>query len=134
MFIFPGFRGEHINFFVWLTGRLSQGQPDPDQSEKSMFMCLFSLSLPRTERDRTKHIRLSNIDLLAQRKDASIEFSDILFPCRTPSPRPQPDPTQHSKTDPKRTRNRPESLWTRNGPETDQDQALRWEVNTPHRR
>ena len=39
--------------------------------------------------------------------------SDILFPFRTPSQRPHPDPTQHPKTDldPKRT-------------ETDQNQAL----------
>ena len=28
-------------FFVRLTGRLSQGQPDPDQRKKFMFMCLF---------------------------------------------------------------------------------------------
>ena len=30
-----------MDFFVWLTGRLSWGQPDPDQSKKIMFMCLF---------------------------------------------------------------------------------------------
>ena len=38
---FPGLGGEHINFFVRLTGRLSQGQPDPDQSKMFIFMCLF---------------------------------------------------------------------------------------------
>ena len=31
--------------------------------------------------------------------------SDILFPYRSPSPRPHPDPTQHPETDPKRSRN-----------------------------
>ena len=36
---FLGFGGEHINFFVRLSGRL--GQPDPDQSEKLMFICAF---------------------------------------------------------------------------------------------
>ena len=41
MFDFPGVGGEHINVFVRLTGRLSQGQPDPNQSKKLMFMCLF---------------------------------------------------------------------------------------------
>ena len=35
--------------------------------------------------------------------------SDILFPYRSPSPRPHPDPTQHRETDPKRTQNRPET-------------------------
>ena len=44
-------------------------------------------------------------------------FSDILFPYRSPSPRPHPDPTQH----PKRTRNRPET--EPNGPETDRNGA-----------
>ena len=28
-------------FLFFLAGRLSQGQPDPDQSKKFMFMCLF---------------------------------------------------------------------------------------------
>ena len=46
--------------------------------------------------------------------------SDTLFPYRSPSPRPHPDPTQRSRngpeTDPKRTRNRPkrtrnQALW-----------------------
>ena len=32
-------------------------------------------------------------------------ISDILFPYRSPSPRPRPDPTQHPEMDPKRTRN-----------------------------
>ena len=30
-----------MNLFLRLTGRLSQGQPDPDQSKKFMLMCLF---------------------------------------------------------------------------------------------
>ena len=52
--------------------------------------------------------------------------SDILFPYRSPSPRPHPDPTQHPDTDPKRTRNRPEtdpkrSQTESNGPETDRN-------------
>ena len=38
---FPGFGGEHINFFVRLTGRLWWGQPDPRQSKQFMFTCLF---------------------------------------------------------------------------------------------
>ena len=38
---FLEFGGEHINFFVRLTGRLSRGQFDPHQSKKFMFMCLF---------------------------------------------------------------------------------------------
>ena len=37
------------------------------------------------------------------------KFSDILFPYRSPSPRPQPVPTQHPEKGPKRTRNRPET-------------------------
>ena len=41
MIISPGFGGEHLNFFVRLTGRLSRCQPDPHQSTKFMFMCLF---------------------------------------------------------------------------------------------
>ena len=36
--------------FVWLTGWLSQGRPDPDQSKKLMFMCLFSLPKPMRSR------------------------------------------------------------------------------------
>ena len=46
--------------------------------------------------------------------------SDILFPYRSPSPQPHPDPTQHPETDPKRSQNRPETdpKRTRNGPET----------------
>ena len=39
---FPGFRGEHINFSVRSTGRLSRGQPDPHQSRKFVFVCLSS--------------------------------------------------------------------------------------------
>ena len=34
---FPGFGGQHITFFVRLTGRLSHVQPDPDQNKKYMF-------------------------------------------------------------------------------------------------
>ena len=37
------------------------------------------------------------------------KYSDILFPYRSPSPRPHPDPTQHPEADPKRTQNRPET-------------------------
>ena len=56
--------------------------------------------------------------------------SDILFPYRSPSPRPHPDPTQHPetdpggrpKTDPKRTRNGPKR--TRNGPKSS---SLGWD-------
>ena len=36
-----------MNLFVQLTGWLSQGQPDPHQSKRFMFMCL---SLPATVR------------------------------------------------------------------------------------
>ena len=55
--------------------------------------------------------------------------SDILFPYRSPSPRPHPDPTQHPETDPKQTRNRPETEpngaeTEPNGAETDRNQAL----------
>ena len=38
---FPWFRRKHKNFFVRLTGLRSPGHPDPDQSRKFMFMCLF---------------------------------------------------------------------------------------------
>ena len=41
---FSGLGGEHINFFVRLTGWLSRGQPGPHQSKRIMFMG-FSLSL-----------------------------------------------------------------------------------------
>ena len=36
-------------------------------------------------------------------------FENLLFPYRSPSPRPYPDPTQHPETDPKQTRNSPET-------------------------
>ena len=39
------FEGEHMNFFVSSTSQLSQGQPDPDQSKRLIFMCGFSLKL-----------------------------------------------------------------------------------------
>ena len=47
----PGFGGEHINLCVRLTGRTSRGQPDPDQSKNSMFMCLL-LFLERSQSTR----------------------------------------------------------------------------------
>ena len=56
-----------------------------------------------------------------------------LFPYRSPSPRPHPDPTQRTRngpeTDPKRTRNGPETdpngpETDRNGPEMDRNQAI----------
>ena len=51
------------------------------------------------------------------------QSSDILFPYRSPSPRPHPDRTQHPEKDPKRTWNGPETdpnrpKRTRNGPKT----------------
>ena len=37
---FSWFRRRIHSFFLRLTSRLPQGQPDPDQSKKFMFMCL----------------------------------------------------------------------------------------------
>ena len=34
-----------MNFLVWLTGRMFQGQPDPDQSSKFMFINYVPFSL-----------------------------------------------------------------------------------------
>ena len=51
--------------------------------------------------------------------------SHILFPYRSPSPRPRPDPklTQHPETDPKQTQNGPET--EPNGAEMDRNKAFR---------
>ena len=43
------------------------------------------------------------------------QASDILFPYRSPSPRPHPDPTQHTTQHPET-----DPTWTRNGPERTQ--------------
>ena len=39
--LFSWFRMRTHKWFVRLTGRLSRGQPDPQQSKKFMLMCLF---------------------------------------------------------------------------------------------
>ena len=57
-------------------------------------------------------------------------LSDILFPYRSPSPRPHPDPTQHPEVHPKRTQNRPETEpngaeTEPNGAEMERNQAFR---------
>ena len=41
---------------------------------------------------------------LGKNDSKSVRRVDILFPYRSPSPRPHPDPTQHPETDPKRSR------------------------------
>ena len=47
--VFLGSEGMHKPYFVWLTGRLSWAQPDPHQSKKFMFMCIFqSLKITST--------------------------------------------------------------------------------------
>ena len=59
--------------------------------------------------------------------------SDILFPYRSPSPRPHPDPTQHPETEPKRSQTEPKRSQTEpngaktepNGAEMDRNQAFR---------
>ena len=48
-----------------------------------------------------------NADFCTHFRGPKTLYSDILFPYRSPSPRPHPDPTQHPEKDPKRTRNRP---------------------------
>ena len=60
---FPGFHSEHINSFVQFIGRLSQGQPDPHQSKKFMFMFpLPSLRAPSAELGSNKAAVPLNIE------------------------------------------------------------------------
>ena len=77
---------------------------------------------------------------LAERSKGAVRVrvgdSDMIFPYRRPSPQPHPDPTQHPVSDPKRTRNGPEtdpkqSQTEPNGAETDRNGAEMGLRSTP---
>ena len=77
-----------------------EGQGDSLISTKTLILQALLLNLPVKLFDNATKLSLH-----------------ILFPYRSPSPRPHHDPTQHPETDPKRTRNRPET--EPNGAETE---------------
>ena len=58
-------------------------------------------------------VRYPRAEGVSQRYLCNTKCSDILFPYRSPSPRPHPDPAQHPETDPKRSQTDPKR--TRNG-------------------
>ena len=113
-------------FFYWFcaclpvfSACLSQQLP-PSQSSERMPVCLFdavcqhsgaaessrnmgllALQTPEHHPSRTDNLCLWFFFRLL----CAFYPSDILFPYRSPSPRPHPDPSQHPETDPKRSRN-----------------------------
>ena len=98
-----------------------------------MFTTGCSMQIWRSDHPKLPRylLSISQNDFL---KEEKLKGSDILFPCRIPSPRPRPDPTQHPRngpeTDPERTRNGAKR--SRNGAERSQTEP-KWTEIKPSR-
>ena len=106
------------------------------KTEKNFTSALLQGSCPDTwaknGRKRAKHLQKlpKQGGFRFTTKAQRLYTSDILFPYRSPSPRPHPDPTQHPEADPKQTRNRAETepngaKSSRNGAKRSRNQASR---------
>ena len=69
------------------------------------------VSQQRVSRFQREGLRWGGFWLPLSEVRVTVQCSDILFPYRSPSPRPHPDPTQHPETDPKRSQTVPAHHW-----------------------